>query len=314
MHVLTTGDSLSLSDSLTQQLQQQIKQFDLPDTFMQSVEDYLLPLARHISAQAKLRDKSMLISINGSQGSGKSTMTVFLKLILQHHFNLSSAVVSIDDFYLTRAQRQQLAQKIHPLFETRGVPGTHDIGLAQTTLQRLKDCSPQLPCRIPVFDKSIDDRADEALWPIIKSPVDVILFEGWCNHAPPQSDQQLLDPINDLEKLEDPQAVWRKYVNQQLHEYHVNLFSKADMLIFMQIPSFEKVYEWRGLQEHKLKKSAGESRQGVMDQQQLRRFIQHYERITRSCLKELPDTADIILTIDDDHRIAYMQIVGGSIK
>ncbi len=299
-----------LSDSLTQQLQQQIKLFDLPDSFMQGVQDYLLPLAEHISAQAKSLHRCTLISINGSQGSGKSTMTVFLKLILQHHFNLSSAVVSIDDFYLTRAQRQQLAQQVHPLFATRGVPGTHDIELASHTLQCLTNCSPQSPCRIPVFDKAVDDRADEALWPMVDKPVDVILFEGWCNHAPTQSEQQLLTPVNDLERLEDSDGLWRRYVNQQLREYHKSLFSQADALIFMQIPSFEKVYEWRGLQEHKLKKTADESSQGVMDQQQLIRFIQHYERITRSCLEGLPDSADIILKIDNDHAIESMQIVG----
>jgi D-glycerate 3-kinase len=303
---------LTFSDSLSQQLQQQIQQFDLPDTFMQGVEQYLLQLAEHIATQARSLGRCSLISINGSQGSGKSTMTVFLKLILQHHFNLSSAVVSIDDFYLTLAQRKQLAQQVHPLFVTRGVPGTHDIELAKNTLQSLKNCSAQSPCRIPVFDKSIDDRADESLWPLLDSPVDVILFEGWCNHAPLQSEQELKTPINDLEKNEDEKAVWRNYVNQQLHQYHINLFSQADSLVFMQIPSFEKVYEWRGLQEHKLKKAAAESSQGVMDQQQLIRFIQHYERITRSCLKGLPATADIILKIDNDHRIQSMQIVGST--
>lgn len=300
------------SVSLSQQLQQQIEQFDLPDTFMQDVEQYLLPLAEHIAAQAKSLERCTLISINGSQGSGKSTMTVFLQQILQHHFNLISAVVSIDDFYLTRAQRKLLSQQVHPLFATRGVPGTHDIELAKNTLQNLKNCSAQSPCRIPVFDKSIDDRADETLWPLVDSPVDVILFEGWCNHAPMQSEQELTVPINDLEKNEDAEGVWRHYVNQQLQQYHTNLFSQADTLIFMQIPAFEKVYEWRGLQEHKLKKATDESRQGVMDQQQLIRFIQHYERITRSCLKGLPDTADIILKIDHDHRIQCMQIVGSS--
>lgn len=311
MPVLIRGDSLFFSDSLSQRLQQQIQQFDLPVSFMHSVTQYIFPLAGLIAKQYKSAGHSIMISINGAQGSGKSTMTVFLQLILQQHFGLGCAVVSIDDFYLTRAQRKQLSQQVHPLLATRGVPGTHDIELASKTLKCMKNCSDRSPCQIPVFDKAIDDRADKAQWPVLSAPVEVILFEGWCNHAPLQSEQDLQEPMNDLERYEDADAVWRKYVNHQLHLYHVKLFSQADLLIFMQIPAFEKVYEWRGLQEQKLKTGADVSSQGIMDQQQLIRFIQHYERITRCCLKVLPDTADIVLKIDNNHCIESMQITAG---
>ncbi len=297
---------MSFSDALNKQLQQQIQQLELPETFMQTLQQILLPLAQYIQHQASLHDHSSLISINGSQGSGKSTMTLFLQLILQQHFKLNTVAVSIDDFYLTRAQRQQLAQQVHPLLATRGVPGTHDLQLALDTMHCLQHCSEQTPCKIPLFDKSIDDRAEPSRWPLVQQPVDVILFEGWCNHAPPASEQALLTPVNELEKCEDSDGVWRRYVNQQLQEYHQQLFDQADSLIFLQIPSFEKVYEWRGLQEHKLKKTASESSQGVMDEQQLRRFIQHYERITRACLDGLPHQADVVLKIDDAHRMVSL--------
>jgi D-glycerate 3-kinase len=301
---------LVLPKSLVNLVQQQIQQLDLPPAFLHNVEKYFLPLAEHIAEQRKSIDPCMLVSINGSQGSGKSTMTVFLQLILQHQFNLHTAVVSIDDFYHTRAQRELLAQQIHSLLATRGVPGTHDMQLATRTLHALKNCSQQTPCKIPLFDKAIDDRVAESEWKQVDSSVDVILFEGWCNHAPVQTEAELIDPINNLEASEDADGVWRKYVNQQLIEYHQRLFDQADCLIFLQIPSFEKVYEWRGLQEDKLKKNTIASSQGVMDGQQLIRFIQHYERITRSCLQGLPKIADVVLQIDDEHRIKALQIDG----
>lgn len=301
---------MDLSASLKALVQQQISEFDLPEAFVQSVQQILLPLAGHIATRVHSSQGTSLISINGSQGSGKSTMTVFLQLLLQHQYNLTCAVLSIDDFYLTRTERQQLARRVHPLLATRGVPGTHDIELAAQTLQCLKSCCANQPCRIPVFVKSIDDRADESYWNIMNKPVDIILFEGWCNHAPLQSEAELEQPVNDLEKYEDAEGHWRSYVNQQLQQYHKRLFELADCLIFLQIPSFEKVYEWRGLQEHKLQKNTAASKPGIMNQQQLIRFIQHYERITRACLKQLPQTADIVLKLDDDHTINCMHIRG----
>jgi D-glycerate 3-kinase len=301
---------LELSTTLLSLVQQKIQQFDLPDEFMHSVEHYFLPLSSHIAQQQQALGRCMLVSINGSQGSGKTTMTAFLQLILHHQFDINCAVVSIDDFYHTHAQRQMLARQVHPLLQTRGVPGTHDLALATQTLQGLRDCSEQSPCAIPVFDKSRDDRAAREDWKILREPVQVILFEGWCNNAPPQSEAALAQPINELEANEDRDAVWRRYVNAQLIEYHQQLFDQTDCLVFMKIPDFEMVYEWRGLQEHKLKKSTGDSAQAVMDEQQLVRFIQHYERITRACLQGLPELADIVLLLGEDHAIYSMQITG----
>ena len=146
---------------------------------------------------------------------------------------------------------------------------------------------------------------------MIQQKVSIILFEGWCNHAPVQSPEALRNPVNKLEREEDSELIWRTYANQQLETYHRLLFSDADMLIYLQVPSFEKVYEWRGLQEKKLalqNQQNADLKLRVMDEQQLARFIHHYERITRSCLTELPESADIVLQLNAGHGIDNVKI------
>ncbi len=294
------------SDALSGRLQQEIHHRRLPDEFMQAVQRWYLPLAQAL-AERKKQGQTALISLNGAQGTGKSTLTAFLRLLLNEHFQQYTVEISIDDFYLTRAERLQLSQQLHPLLKTRGVPGTHDIALAEQTLDGLQACSADHVIDLPQFDKAQDDRKPRSQWLKINRPVDIILFEGWCNNAPVQSAEQLQQPVNELERQEDAEGIWRNYVNEQLKIYHQKLFQRADVLVFLQAPSFEKVYEWRGLQEQKLREQANANQSAVMDEQQLRRFIQHYERITRSCLEVLPGVADIVLSLGDDHQIESMK-------
>ncbi|MBC8212969.1 MAG: hypothetical protein H8E21_18065 [Gammaproteobacteria bacterium] len=297
-----------LTENCREAVLSEIGQRRLPADFMSTVERWYLPLAQFINDCYRHKQNPLLVSFNGAQGSGKSTITAFLTLLLQQQFELFSVEISIDDFYLTHAQRQQLAQQVHPLFATRGVPGTHDVALAQQTLQCLRNCSEQSPCRLPRFDKSIDDRMDASAWISVRQPVKVILFEGWCNHAPVQSEQQLQQPVNELERDEDASGVWRRYANDQLALYHRRLFDQAELKIFLQAPNFEKVYEWRGLQEQKLALDSTKNNHAVMNPEQLKRFIQHYERITRYSLEQLPASADVVLTLDDDHAISGLKL------
>lgn len=299
---------MKLSSPLKAILQQEILQRNLPSDFMQTVESSYLPVAEEIR-RLKTKKKSVLVvNFNGSQGSGKSTITAFLRLILIHEFALNTVEISIDDFYHTQQKRLQLASEIHPLLKTRGVPGTHDVELASETIACLACCSETHECAIPRFNKAVDDRDDKGNWPVVNEAVDIVLFEGWCNHAPVLSSQELERPVNELEKNEDSDAVWRTYANEQLKIYHQRLFDKTDVLIYLQIPSFEKVFEWRGLQEKKLAQASGSGNHAVMNEKQLLRFIQHYERITRSCLDALPSIADIVLKLDANHAIESVQI------
>jgi len=271
----------------------------LPDSFHEIVSNVYLPLSQIILQQKK--DQPLLVSINGTQGTGKSTMTTFLKHIIESELQSHVADLSLDDFYSVRDDRLSLAENVHPLFATRGVPGTHDVKLIEQVLDQLVN---QQSCRVPKFDKAIDDRCDISEWTDCKNPVEVILFEGWCNNSPAQSQQELEQPVNALEENEDPEGIWRQHVNEQLIDYKQRLFDHADMCIMLKAPDFECVYEWRSLQEQKLKSNSRHLEQNmVMDESELARFIQHYERISRHTLTHLPATADIVLPIAADHSI-----------
>ncbi len=296
----------TLSANTAASLRRAVQEQGLPQEFLEGVMACHLPLAETIAVKRRGKDGPLWVSINGPQGSGKSTLADFLARLLREEFALAPVVLSLDDFYLPRPQRLQRAERIHPLFATRGVPGTHDVELAMQLFAELEQAGPETPLSLPRFDKAADERCPPTQWPRLQERPDVILFEGWCNHCPPQSERELVDPLNELEEREDPRAVWRRSVNDFLSDYHHNLFRPPDLLLYLRIPSFDRVLQWRGLQERKLKQRLGPD--AGMNEAQLRRFIRHYERLTRHGMKTLPDQADAVLDLDDEHRAAGLRI------
>jgi len=295
---------LNCSDKTRQACESLMQQSHLPPDFVAVIADIYLPLSRILIDQ--VGNKTLLVSINGAQGTGKSTLTHFLKLIIESELNARVATLSLDDFYHTRRQRQLLAEQVHPLLITRGVPGTHDADLIETVLEKFMSGK---PCVVPRFNKATDDRYDESEWSSCDRAVDVVLFEGWCNSSPVQNERQLEQTINELEANEDKQGVWRYYANDQLKSYHQRFYQYADLCLLLKAPDFEHVYQWRHLQEQKLKAGTPEHLQHrVLDDAALRRFLLHYERISRHTLEHLPETADVVLPIASDHSIDSIQV------
>jgi D-glycerate 3-kinase len=272
-------------------------------------QDYL-QLAAWVVSQKK--NHPLVLGVNGAQGSGKSTLCESLTLILAHGYGLRTVGFSIDDLYLTRAERERLARQIHPLLITRGVPGTHDVELGCRLLDALRNAGLCATVAVPSFDKAVDDRRPQAEWPSIEGPVDVVIFEGWCVGCKPQMDEDLVAPINVLEAEEDPDGSWRHYVNDQLKGPYADLFSRIDRLVMLCVPSMCSVFEWRSLQERKLAASlqlgGGAAGHRLMDDSALRRFIMHYERLTRHALREMPARADITLFLDEAHRFSRVHL------
>ena len=308
--LLTENEAITLA-SLSESLLPGFKQL-LAEEKISSNEEFehihqhvYLPFCHWLVQQQK--DQPLVIGINGSQGSGKSTLTRILKYLLESGFNKKVAYLSIDDLYKTREQRQQLATTIHPLLKTRGVPGTHDTELGIDILTKLKNTKPE-SVSIPVFDKASDDRLDESEWQQHHGECDFILFEGWCVGTVAEDEQALEQAVNILEQTEDKNASWRQYVNQQLKDDYASLFSHIDIQLLLKIPDFSKVYEWRQLQEQKLaaktqQHAPTDKKHDIMDQQQVKRFIMHYERLTRHTLNEMPERCDVIFELGDDHMI-----------
>jgi len=232
------------------------------------------------------------VGIAGAQGSGKSTLAEFLAVVLENVAGLSAAVLSIDDFYKTRAEREEMARSVHPLFAVRGVPGTHDMALMNGVIDSLKA---GISVDIPVFNKAEDDRSEV---PRRLEAVDVILLEGWCWGSVPQSEIELEDPVNELEEKSDADGRWRRAVNDALASFDYQHAFDNDLMIFLAVPNMEAVQRWRLQQEQGLDPGSR-----VMDKREIREFIMYYERITRAMLAEMPDRADMTLTLDETHRI-----------
>lgn len=253
--------------------------------------------------EKKTTDDTFLVGISGAQGSGKTTLATLLQAFLKARFSWKVAHISLDDYYLSHQQRLQLSLSIHPLLQTRGVPGTHNIKLLQDTLHKLSHAKSNELTIIQRFNKLTDNPFPLTQCEPFHGKADVILLEGWCLGASPQTDTALQIPINHLEKEEDPHCIWRKFVNDQLKNSYNPLFQQVQYLIYINIPSFDKIYEWRGVQEQKLAKNhLNIPQKKVMPQQELTRFIAHFERITRLLMQTMPQKADLVLQMSEQHQ------------
>ncbi|GAB3508217.1 kinase [Pseudoxanthomonas daejeonensis] len=232
-----------------------------------------------------------VLGISGLQGSGKSTLAAQV-VAAAHAAGMSAATASLDDFYLTAANRQVLAREVHPLLATRGPPGTHDVALALRTLDALGD-GDVVP--LPRFDKLGDDRMPASRWPVPTRPLDLLVLEGWCLSVSAEADDALRVPLNALERDEDPDGTWRRWCNTALGRDYPALWQRIDTLWFLQPPDFEAVYAWRLQQERALQ--AAEPGRAGMDVPSLARFIQHYERVSRQALRTLPARADRVIAL-----------------
>lgn len=272
----------------------------LPEIYCEQARSWLLPLAWILRDLAAGSVKPLRIGVSGAQGSGKSTLAALLPRLLAT-WELRTVSLSVDDFYLSRAQRLNLAETAHPLLATRGAPGTHELDLMVSVLDELERAGNGDSVVLPTFDKSVDDRVDPIVW--TGGRPDLILLEGWFVGVSPQEPAELRQPVNTLEAEEDRECVWRNFVNDRLADYHERVFASLDRLIFLCAPDFESVYRWRGLQEKKLRESTKADGGAIMNEAQLRRFIEHYERLTRHALATLPEQADWMFVLDDSQQI-----------
>lgn len=261
---------------------------------------FYLPISKMIKDEYLKKKTTKIIGLTGGQGTGKSTISNILKIILKEAYKLETVIFSIDDFYKTLNERKIMSEKTSSLFQTRGVPGTHDTKMLYQCIKNMKKMNFK-KIIIPKFDKSIDDRFPKKRWLKIKTKPNIVIFEGWCVGVAAQKKKDLINPINKLEKYKDIKKIWRKKVNYELKKNYRKIFRLIDKLIFLKVPSFKYVYKWRLLQEKKLRVTGKGNK--TMTDKQIANFIMHYERLTKHMLKILPKTADTIIGIDEKHRL-----------
>ena len=264
------------------------------------LKKFYLPISEMINEEYSKSKRVKVIGLTGGQGSGKSTISNIIKIILKEGFNLETAIFSIDDFYKTLKERKLMAKKISPLFLTRGVPGTHDTRMLHSCIKNLKK-NKFNKIMIPKFDKSIDDRRSKNKWIKINKKPHVVIFEGWCVGVTPQKKKDLIVPINKLEKEKDKKRIWRSRVNKELIEKYQKIFNLIDKLIFLKVPSFKYVFKWRLLQEKKLRITSKGKK--TMSDKEIENFIMFYERLTKHMLKNLYRKSDTVINIDKKHRL-----------
>ncbi len=240
----------------------------------------------------------LVVGLCGAQGSGKSTIARSLTRQLATA-GVKAETLSLDDLYLTKAQRTKLGREVHPLLVTRGAPGTHDVELGVEILDAIRVGRATL---LPRFNKAQDDRESRAAWTVVPSGLQLLIFEGWCVGARPQRPSDLGLPINRLERQEDPDGRWRTYVNDVLAVPYQTLFNRLDRLILLAAPGFDIVRRWRGQQEAELRQAEPRA-SGVMEDSELMRFIEHYERLTRHILAEMPARADLTISLSRERAV-----------
>jgi len=275
----------------------------LSETFRNKISqlnNFYMPKSKMIYKNYLKKKKTQVIGLTGGQGSGKSTISNILKIILKENYNLETVIFSIDDFYKTLKERKIMSKNISPLFLTRGVPGTHDTKMILNCIKKLKN-NKFKKLMIPRFDKAIDDRMLKKKWlKVIKKP-NIVIFEGWCVGVEQQKNKDLLIAINELEKYQDKKRIWRNRVNQELKINYKKIFRLIDKIIFLKVPNFKYVFKWRLLQEKKLRITSRGKK--TMSNNQIKKFIMFYERLTKHMLNTLIYKANSVIKIDTKHRL-----------
>ncbi len=280
-----------------------IKNEGLSEDYRARALEYFVPLGdRLVSWKGEL---PLCVGINGAQGSGKSTLAGFLKHYLEEVYGRSVVVASLDDLYLTRKDRIALAEEVHPLLATRGVPGTHDVRLGIDFLGAcMRGDWSEAVC--PKFDKARDDRVEKGAWLRLEQAPDLVLFEGWCMGAVAEPMEALGVPVNELERVQDADGAWRSFVNERLGEDYQRFFDLFSCWIFLRPASFEAVVENRLKQEHRLRERGGG--EAIMTDEQVRDFVALFERLTRWMWREFPARADVVVELGAGHEIDRMVV------
>ena len=256
------------------------------------IKDKLVPIINYICSS-----KSKKFLFGGSQGIGKSSFINIISKTIEKFYNKRILLLSLDNYYLSKKQRLLLSEKKHKLLITRGVPGTHDIEKLVKNINQFN--KGKYPITIPLFDKLTDDKSKSIQ---MKTKYDILFLEGWCCGSSEIPKKILYKNINNLEKIKDPKYQWRNFYNNKLKMEYKKLFRLFDELIFLKTSSFDNVFKWRFKQEKYNQSKNKKSKR--MSADEIKIFIQHYEKLTKWMLKDLNKKAQIVIKFEKNHKIS----------
>jgi len=266
--------------------------------FYSSVDQkkYIHPLPNKMIREHQ-KNKITIIGIHGGQGTGKTTLAKFLQEALTD-VGYSVELFSIDDFYTSHQERQQLAQKYphNPFYQiSRGMPGTHRVRELLHTLRNIKAGKHFI---IPFFDKSLHNaQGDIAGERIITKKIDFLLFEGWCVGLPLVSEKEL-QRICKKNKIFLPKGY--DVVLRLLKSYQP-LWKYIDYMIMLKPASLKLHHRWRMQQEKELQQKTGRG----MDKTEIKNFVDIYLPLTYAGYEKIK--ADAVLKINEKHRFVRLK-------
>ncbi|GAX40454.1 hypothetical protein NIES4075_14200 [Tolypothrix sp. NIES-4075] len=265
------------------------------DAMLDVLRHLWIPLAMQLASRRQELGRPFIQGILGGQGTGKTTMCAVLTLILKE-LGYHTLSLSLDDLYKTYSDRLKLTQQ-DPRLIWRGPPGTHDIDLGLTVLDRIRQL--QSPVAVPRFDKSAYGGAGDRITPEIVEGIDIVLFEGWFVGVQP-IDPAAFDtappPI-----ITDEDKAFARDMNRQLSDY-LPLWQRLDSLIVLYPKDYRCSLEWR-LQAEQQMIAAGKS---GMSEKEIEQFVYYFWRSLHpelfiKPLVTMPTLVDLVIKINTDH-------------
>jgi D-glycerate 3-kinase len=261
-----------------------------------------IPLATKLVFHRQQLNRPLIQGILGGQGTGKTTLCRVLTLIFQH-LGYQTLSLSLDDLYKTYGDRQILKQH-DPRLIWRGPPGTHDVELGLTVLDKVRNC--ELPVSVPRFDKSAHNGAGDRTTPELVTNADIVLFEGWFVGVRPINPSAFDHPPPPIITSED--QAFARDMNRNLHDY-LPLWERLDGLIVLYPKDYRLSLEWRKQAEREMI-AVGKS--GMSDPE-VEQFVKYFWRSLHpelfiKPLIESPTLVDLVIEINSDHSFGNIVI------
>ena len=270
--------------------------FEQQDLIAPQLEKLWLPTALELAEARQKSNRTIIQGILGGQGTGKSTLCIILKLIL-NYLGFEVASLSIDDLYLTHAERQELKRQ-DPRLIWRGPPGTHDVALGLKVIEQCLQEDSEAEILMPRFDKSAWNGSGDRISPEAITKPDILLFEGWFVGVKPVPETCFDNPPAPIVTAEDVQ--FAKDNNQRLQAY-LPLWEKLDRLIVLYPEDYRLSKQWRKEAEHKMIASG---KTGMSDEE-IDRFVEYFWQALHPELfiEPLVETADLVVEIKSDRTV-----------